>query len=111
LPPGDPGGPLVAGNGGRDRLQLAGGEVLDLAGNVSEWTRDTWNRIYEPCWLGKPLLANPECSTPSPIDGDARTIKGGPWNVYIPPASFRIGRSPDVTTRSQTGFRCVRHAG
>jgi formylglycine-generating enzyme len=108
LTQGDPGGPLPPGSGRRDRLQLAEGEVLDLAGNVSEWTRDYWNRSNELCWVDQPLLHNPQCIAPSTLDGDRRTIKGGPWIAYIPPASFRIGRPPDSTLRPQTGFRCVR---
>jgi formylglycine-generating enzyme len=110
LPPNELGGPLPPGHGNLDKLMLAEGAVLDLAGNVSEWTRDSWNRPDEPCWAGKSLVVDPECATPS-TDGDFRTIKEGGWVTDIPPASFRIGRPPDRDRgRPQTGFRCVRPA-
>ena len=81
--------------------------MLDLGGNVSEWTRDYWNRGTELCWLDKALLEDPVCNTPSAIDGERRTIKGGAWNTDAAPASSRFGRPPDET-RPQTGVRCVR---
>jgi formylglycine-generating enzyme required for sulfatase activity len=104
-----------------DRLTLTGGEVLDLIGNLDEWTRDHWNRTSEPCWAGQSLLVNPECAGLS-IDGDYRTVKGGSWNTPPTPAAIRKGQplhSPALAPlagappkpareRSQTGFRCVR---
>ena len=108
LKPNELGGPLAPELGSRDKLSLTEGPVWDIAGNVSEWTRDHWNRPDEPCWAGKPLVVDPECATIS-TDGDFRTIKGGGWKTTIPPASFRVGRLPAMG-RSQTGFRCVRPA-
>ena len=118
------GGPLAPGNGRLDRLALTGGEVLDLIGNLNEWTRDHWNRTSEPCWAGQSLLINPECTGLS-IDGDYRTVKGGSWNIQPTPAAIRKGQplhsppqlapsdsasSKPASERTQTGFRCVRPA-
>jgi formylglycine-generating enzyme len=105
---GDYGGPLPGNSGRLDRLALDGGEVLDLMGNMSEWTRDTWNRIDEPCWADFAMLDNPSCQTPSPADGsdgDLHTFKGQAWRSLPFPAASR-GR---VAGRgSWLGFRCVR---
>jgi formylglycine-generating enzyme len=109
LPTTELGGPLPAGNGARDRLALEQGEVLDLMGNVSEWTRDYWNRISEPCWAGRSLLENPECTVQGTLDvaeeGDLRTVKGQPWAGSPFPAATRRGAGLPHANR---GFRCVR---
>jgi formylglycine-generating enzyme len=99
------GGPLAPGNGALDRLALAEGDVVDLMGNVSEWTRDHWNRTSELCWTGRSLLEDPECNLMSALDGDLRTTKGSSWAYPAAPAATRFGR--DGAT-PQRGFRCVR---
>ena len=105
----DLGGPLPSGSAALDRLSLGGQEVVDLMGNVSEWTRDDWNRITEPCWAGRPLLVNPECGTPSTLDkgemSELHTLKGEDWSSLIYPAAHRGGGELAAATR---GFRCVR---
>ena len=102
-------GPLPAGYGVRDRLLLGEREVLDLVGNVSEWTRDTWNRTSEWCWSGRSLLENPECDLPSVADagteGRLHTVKGSNWASRPYPAARRAGRDGHSPAR---GFRCVR---
>jgi formylglycine-generating enzyme required for sulfatase activity len=108
-PRGEYGGPLPAGNGRLDRLPLDGGEVLDLMGNVSEWTRDSWNRISEPCWVDRALLDDPSCQTPSTVDVDEDderyTVKGSSWFNLPSPAANRLGASG---LSVGIGFRCVR---
>lgn len=103
------GGPLPPGNGKRDRLMLGGREVVDLMGNVSEWTRDYWNRTTEPCWAGRSLLESPECTTPSTLDlsqtGELHTVKGSTWITIPFPSARRRGGDAPFANR---GFRCIR---
>lgn len=103
------GGPSPPGSGERDRLALGGREVVDLMGNVSEWTRDLWNRTTEPCWLDRSLLENPECTTPSTLDasesGELHTVKGSTWVTVPFPSARRRGGDVPLANR---GFRCVR---
>jgi formylglycine-generating enzyme required for sulfatase activity len=114
---------LAPGNGSRDRLTLAEGDVLDLSGNLREWTRDYWNRSSEPCWSNQPLLKNPECTSPSASDGELRTSKGRSWAEQAGPACARIGVAPENTPAAMVGggqseplgppvngFRCIRSA-
>lgn len=107
--PGDYGGPLPVGSGRLDRLALEGGEVVDLMGNAAEWTRDSWNRISEPCWAGRALLHDPSCQTPSPADSDEEedlhTVKGQSWGGRPYPAA---NRRTTVGRNAYLGFRCVR---
>jgi formylglycine-generating enzyme required for sulfatase activity len=106
---GDYGGPLPPGSGRLDRLTLDGGEVVDLMGNVAEWTRDSWNRISEGCWAGRTLLEDPSCETPSAVDmseeGDLHTVKGQSWGGRPYPAA---NRRASAVGSSYLGFRCVR---
>jgi len=105
------GGPKAPGNGRLDRLPLNGGDVLDLMGNLNEWTRDYWNRTSEPCWAGRALLENPGCGSASDVDGDLRTVKGFSWATQPKLAAIRYGAPPATPTeQTQTGFRCVRAA-
>jgi formylglycine-generating enzyme required for sulfatase activity len=108
--PGTPGGALLAGSGARDTLALDGGAVLDLAGNLSEWAVDQWNREDEPCWSSPGVYIDPVCNQPSKADGaDGRRVLGGHW--------LRPGPQLRAALRSWTqatnigpwiGFRCAR---
>ena len=110
-PPDSLGGPKAPGNGRLDRLPLHGGDVLDLMGNVNEWTRDYWNRTSEPCWAGGALLEDPVCGSASAVDGDLRTVKGFSWATQPKLAAIRYGAPPATPTeQTQTGFRCARAA-
>ena len=100
------GGPSPPGSGRLDRVSLAGGEVVDLAANVSEWAVDDWNRLSEACWVSQPLLKNPRCDQLGQ-DGDERTGKGGSWGDVPKPAANRYGASAN-TMSVGIGFRCVR---
>ncbi len=103
------GGVAAPGNGVRDRLQLGGVTIVDLVGNVSEWTIDKWQRTTEPCW-DSPLLFNPKCATVSPIDGDIQVIRGGSWPVTKGEAQSAQRNPKAGLARPQTGFRCARPA-
>ena len=114
---------LAPGSGQLDRLALAEGEVLDLSGNLREWTRDYWNRSSEPCWRNQALLINPECTGKSELDGELRTVKGRSWAELPGTACARVGVAPegmsdptlggghrDPIGPPGNGFRCVRSA-
>src|SRR4029079_112475 len=104
-PPGSPGLP---GEGLRDRLDLPTGTLVDIAGNMREWTRDVWSRIDEGCWAAQTLIKDPLCTTPSPNDGPLGVHRGGNW-AEVPTfmvASARYARAVDFAN-IQTGFRCV----
>lgn len=106
---GDYGGPLPGNSGKLDRVSLEDGEVVDLMGNVSEWTRDVWNRISEPCWADRAALDNPSCQTPSTADrsedGELHTLKGQSWRTLPFPAASRRG---SAVGGPGLGFRCAR---
>lgn len=103
-----PGGPAPPGSGLRDRLALPGGTIVDLAGNVREWSRDLWNRVDEACWERLGALRDPRCATVSSSDGLLVTVRGGAW-VQQPKemeSHVRSGVDPN-TDNIETGFRCV----
>ncbi|HEY8075880.1 MAG TPA: SUMF1/EgtB/PvdO family nonheme iron enzyme [Labilithrix sp.] len=111
ITPAPPGGPTDVGRGRLDRLALAGGEIVDLAGNVAEWARDDWNRHDEPCWSGAGVLHDPVCHGVSAADGAANAVRGGDW--LVPGGELqRVERAsaPTSTLTPEIGFRCVRKA-
>jgi sulfatase modifying factor 1 len=111
--------PSRGGLGRRDVLALPDGSVVDLAGNVAEWTLDLWNRDTEPCWAA-PLLVDPLCTTPSATDGLHHSARGGafdqpslltragvrPTRLYL--SSMQAGTETWVRDRANIGFRCAR---
>ena len=105
-------GPLPPGSGARDRLETATGTVVDLAGNLSEWSLDLWNREDEACWQ-PPLLMAPVCETPSAQDGPARPFRGGHFDSVGPllQASARSWvANEEFAVDRHIGFRCARSA-
>jgi formylglycine-generating enzyme len=102
--------PHVAGSGTRDRVPTPQGEIVDLVGNVSEWTLDTWQRQGETCW-GSGIFVDPVCDQPSLVDPLGSTLKGGAWfDNRSEMGAFRRGRVPLVGSSYQMGFRCARPA-
>lgn len=104
--PGDPGGALPVGSGGRDRLPgLSGGELLDLAGNVAEWALDRFATQDASCWPSGVLL-DPLCASETPTV--SRSVRGGSFTQE--PVSLRAATKhshhpgPDISV----GFRCAR---
>jgi formylglycine-generating enzyme len=105
-------GPMTAGSASRDRLALGSSDLVDLAGNVREWTLDLWNRDHEPCWT-EPLLENPSCQSPSPSNGPARSTRGGDFDSpgVLLQASVRAWLANETHAVSALiGFRCARDA-
>lgn len=72
--------------------------VLNLIGNVWEWTRD----VYAP-YAGVPSATS---------DGRYRVLRGGSWNSD--PAhlttTYRLAYDPEFRFSANGGFRCVRSA-
>jgi formylglycine-generating enzyme required for sulfatase activity len=102
------GGPLKVGSGKLDRLELPTGTVVDLIGNVSEFVRDRWNRLVEPCWSRTGLYIDPVCTTPGALDPlPAYTLRGGEWELAPNRSS---GRFYQPAGSPLHGFRCARAA-
>src|SRR5262249_5517521 len=106
------------GRGRRDRVRFVDQssgetrEVLDLAGNLAEWTRDKWSRQDEAFWSGSAVLVAPTAAGRSPEDGANRaTVRGGHWHdppLFLRAATRRFAHSDRDTVYFWIGFRCVR---
>ncbi|MEZ4444569.1 MAG: formylglycine-generating enzyme family protein [Polyangiaceae bacterium] len=100
------------GSGLRDRLTIDGLEVVDLAGNVKEWARDRWNREGESCWPSG-VLRDPFCDTPSELDFNTRSVRGGDWDSDELPMRAAVRtriQNETSAVSSRVGFRCARAA-
>jgi formylglycine-generating enzyme required for sulfatase activity len=103
-------GPLVAGSGARDRVELPSGTIVDLIGNLSEYARDLYQYRSDECWSRRGVYVDPWCDR----RGTARPgflLKGGNFwwmqGLSFAPLRFPIdGDAPDPLW----GFRCVRKA-
>lgn len=107
-PSGSPGGVLAAGAGSSDRAELPEGEVLDLAGNLSEWALDWFNAEDEGVWAEAGVAHDP-IALDQGRAGARRSVRGGSWRGrYVElRAAARVARDPNVVNRS-LGFRCAR---
>jgi len=87
--------------------------IVDLNGNIQEWTRDSFIALTHECW-DHPQLTDPECD----VGGDEYITRGGIWSGVLGslPVSLRkssgqqSARDPrgGSFTGFATGFRCVR---
>jgi formylglycine-generating enzyme required for sulfatase activity len=110
-------GPYVSGQGQIDKLSSAvlrnagGDDVLDLGGNVSEWSRDVWARPTDAYWSPVRPMVDPLNTEPNALDGDSHAVRGGDWasTVLTTRAGFRR-RRPTAEVTPLTGFRCARPA-
>lgn len=81
-------------------VRVGADDVLDLAGNVREWTRD-WYARYGAGELRDPL---------GPAEGEFRVTRGGSWADAERSVFRAVGRSnarPDARD-AEIGFRCAR---
>jgi formylglycine-generating enzyme len=110
-------GPLSPGQGQRDKIpsavlrNLGGGEILDLGGNLAEWSRDVWARPSDEFWRGVRPMVDPLSSVSNDADGDARAVRGGDWASTALTTRGGYRRRARTDERSTTiGFRCARPA-
>jgi formylglycine-generating enzyme required for sulfatase activity len=108
MPKTAPGGPAKVSSGKRDRVEVGGGVIVDLGGNLGELTRDLWNAVDEPCWKGLGVYHDPWCTTVSPSEGAVLAYRGGTWThpATALESHFRSPIDPD-TFDVEVGFRCV----
>lgn len=85
---------------GADALSPIGG-VFEMAGNISEWTVDTYESYGGTCWDGTARV-NPLCWNP---DSQDHTARGSSFLSSIHPSIWRAGYFGRTASR---GIRCVR---
>lgn len=101
--------PSAPGSAPRDRLTIGSAVVVDLVGNVAEWSSDVWNSTREPCFA-EPVLRNPRCDVTAPSTKSRRPFKGGGWDLealYLG-AAMRAGIRESLRSSDVVGFRCAR---
>lgn len=101
--------PSIAGSTSRDRLAIGDRTLVDLVGNVSEWTADRWNSTRERCFAAA-VLVDPRCDLDSELEPGLRAVKGQAFSFdlsYVG-AAFRIGAHGDTDYGEALGFRCAR---
>jgi len=101
--------PVPLGDAGRglDALSLDGGTIYDLAGNLFEWTLDTFESPVGPCWVSSRVYSDPACGAPG-FTGD-HALRGGSWELlasYLR-ATSRLQTAP-VSIDPGVGVRCAR---
>ena len=104
-PPGSAPAALDASPRARDMLQLDGGTIYDIAGNVIEWTLDTWELPDGGCWGTARLYQDPVCGPEE--DAAIHPARGGAWlsnGNELPAVQRYQGTVPDETK----GLRCAR---
>jgi formylglycine-generating enzyme required for sulfatase activity len=101
------------GSGRRDRLELPTGTIVDIAGNLSEYVLDRWNRQDEACWSRPGVYVDPVCDTPSIDDGMPLMLIrcfGASWAdgpLYLRAAVRHYGCT---SSEVYSGGRCARPA-
>lgn len=96
---------------GRDEVRYGDRPVFDLAGNLSEWQRDRFQRSDGPCWSEPGAKRDPYCSEGPLVAGVTRTVRGGHWLglASYTRAIARFPAQPSLRNGSwvHIGFRCV----
>lgn len=88
----------------RDVLRLPGGGVLsDLAGNVSEWARDSWHPAEDACNM-QGFVQDPRCLDTRAAEHPTR---GGNYGLVALAARSYV-RLDGVDRDNFVGFRCAR---
>jgi sulfatase modifying factor 1 len=88
-----------------DALRLDGGTIYDLAGNLIEWTVDTWEPPDGGCWGTPRVYQDPVCGPQD--DASIHAARGAAWlsngNELAAVTRYQ-GTVPDETK----GLRCAR---
>lgn len=85
--------------------RLAAGGIYDLAGNVAEWTADSFQEYGFGCWPGAGLPPNPLCFLGV---SQPRTVRGGTYSSTFDGLLKSFARKGSELRSAPVGFRCVR---
>ncbi len=99
-------GSAAVGTTALDKTSFAGGTIVDLAGNLAEWTRDAFAAHGTKCWSTRGPLVDFTCT-----DGDPgqRAVRGGDWGELEFALVAQSRFSQDALGGStRIGFRCAR---
>jgi formylglycine-generating enzyme required for sulfatase activity len=101
---------------GRDHLDLPGGTLWDLAGNLSEYARDGFEPQTGPCWTHATsnVFVDPVCPQQTNNPNLPVTLRGGSWMSSSGdlPAASRFAANTNNGSGGLYGFidvglRCV----
>lgn len=100
--------PRGPGTASRDRVAIDGRVVVDLAGNLAEWTRDVFRAPNEAPWAPPRTLVDPSVEEP----GARHAVRGGAYfdDVSALRSTMRRPAPSSSIGAFGVGFRCVRPA-
>jgi formylglycine-generating enzyme required for sulfatase activity len=102
-----------------DHLDLPGGSIWDLSGNLSEYTRDGFEPQTGPCWTSATtnVFQDPVCPQQTSNANRPVTIRGGSWITSTSELVAAARYAADTNNGSgglygflDVGIRCVRPA-
>ncbi len=97
-------GTAKAASSARDVLELPGGKVFDLVGNVFELALDDFGELDGPCWQGG-VLRDPRCE----LGESSAVFRGSAWSDALAgDVSGSRGRIAKGGLSDELGFRCAR---
>jgi formylglycine-generating enzyme required for sulfatase activity len=88
-----------------DALELEGGTVYDIAGNLIEWTLDTWDLPDGACWGAARVYADPVCGPQD--DAGIHAARGGSW-LSNGNELLAVNRYQGTVPDESKGLRCAR---